>query len=189
MDVLERIAPRIYRIPPVAEPLSSDAFIIEGDMRYYVFDVGAGDAAYEAIAALDKPVTVILSHFHRDHTANMSRLAPEEVLVGARTRKQLGLGTLVDAPLKLRDGVTIDVCPCVSPHAPGCLIATVDGEYTLIGDLPYARPGVGQGEAKGMLNVLKRLPTKCFIPSHQESSPIVEREALLNGIRVHFGMS
>lgn len=188
MKNAEQIAPCIYRIPPVAEPLSSDAFIIEGDARYYVFDVGASDAAYEAIAALDKPVTVILSHFHRDHTANISRLAPDEVLVGARTRKQLGLGTLVDAPLVLRDGVTLDVRPCVSPHAPGCLIATVDGEFTLIGDLHYARPGTGQGEAKGMLNVLRRLPTRCFIPSHQEGSSIVERDALLNEIRVYYGI-
>ena len=185
---MEQIAPRIWRIPPEAEPLSSDAFIIEGDARYYVFDVGAGDAACEAIAALDKPVTVILSHFHRDHTANLARLFPAEVLVGARTRRQLGLGTLVDAPRMIRDGVCIDVRPCVSPHAPGCLIATVDGEFTLVGDLHYARPGTGQGEAKGMLNALKQVQTRYFIPSHMEGSPIVDRDVFFDEIRVYFGI-
>lgn len=185
---MKQIASRIWQIPSVSEPLSSDAFIIEGDARYYVFDVGASDAAFEAIAALRKPVTVILSHFHRDHTENMKRLALDEVLVGARTRKQLGCGTLVDAPLTIRDGVEIVVRPCVSPHAPGCLIATVDDTHTFIGDLHYARPGTGQGEAKGMLNELKRLETGTFIVSHSQSEPVVEKNLLLDEIRVHFGI-
>lgn len=181
---LERIAPRILRVPPVTEPLSSDAFIIEGDARYYVFDVGASDSAYAAIAVLDKPITVILSHFHRDHTANMARLTPADTLVGARTRKQLGLGTLLDRPLVIRDGVEILVQPCVSPHAPGCLIATVDRCCTLIGDLHYAQPGGGQGELRGMLNVLKKLDTQHFVVSHAAGSPLVEKQAFLQRIKV-----
>lgn len=188
MKLLECIAPGILRVLPEEEPLSSDAFIIEGEARYYVFDVGASDAAYDAIRALDKPVMAIISHFHRDHTANLPRLTLDEVLVGARSRKQLGIGTLVDAPVCIRDGVEIVVQPCVSPHAPGCLIATVGGRYTLIGDLHYARPGVGQGEAKGMLNALKRLSTECFIVSHAKGNPIVARDDLLRGIRVYYGM-
>ena len=182
------IAPRIRQIPAAAEPLSSDVFIIEGDTRYYVFDVGAGDEVCEAIAALDKPVTVILSHFHRDHTGNMSRLTPAETLAGARTMKYITGGTLVDAPLTIRDGVEIVVRPCVSPHAPGCLIATVDGLYTFIGDLHYARPGTGQGEAKGMLNVLKTLDTRYFVPSHQDGNPLIERAALLRDIKEYFSI-
>lgn len=185
---LEQIAPRIWRVPPEEEPLSSDAFIIEGDERYYVYDVGASEAAFAAIAALDKPVTAILSHFHRDHTANLSRLTPADTLVGARTRKQLGLGTLVDAPLIIRDGVEIVVQPCVSPHAPGCLIATVNGTHTLIGDLHYARPGKGQGEAKGMLNALKSLPTAFFIVSHAQGCPVVAKDVLLRETGVYFGI-
>lgn len=185
---MSSLTPRICRIPPVDEPLSSDVFIIEGNERCYVFDVGTSDAAYEAVAALKKPVTVILSHFHRDHIGNMSRLAPAEVLAGARTCKYVPNATLVDAPLVIRDGVTIVVQPCVSPHAPGCLIATVDGEVTFIGDLHYARSGTGQGEAKGMLNVLKKLNTRCFVPSHMQGDPLVEKDALLRDIREYFGI-
>lgn len=185
---LERIAPRILRVPPVKEPLSSDSFIIEGDARYYVYDVGASDAACTAIAALDKPVTVILSHFHRDHTANMTRLSPDEILVGARTRRQLGLGTLVDAPLHICDGVELLIQPCVSPHAPGCLIVTVDGLHTLIGDLHYARPEKGQGEAKGMWNQLKALQTEYFILSHSEGDPVVPKMKLLRDVEAYFGI-
>lgn len=184
---MNHLAPRIRRIPATPEPLSADVFIIEGDVRYYVFDVGASDEAHAAISALDKPLTVILSHFHRDHTANMSRLAPAETLAGARTCKYVPHATLVDAPLTIRDGVEIDVRPCVSPHAPGCLIATVDGEYTLLGDLTYARPETGQGEAKGMLNLLKTLDTRYFVPSHAEGEP-QEKAALLRDIKEYFGI-
>ena len=181
-----QIAPRIWRVPPEDEPLSADAFIIEGDSRCYVFDVGAGDAAFTALSALDKPVTAILSHFHADHIGNMARLAPEVILAGARTCKYVLNATLVDAPIVLRDGVEILVQPCVSPHAPGCLIATVDGTYTLLGDLSYARPGVGQGEAKGMLNVLKALHTQYFVPSHVKGDPLQEKSAFLRDVKEYF---
>ena len=187
MNELERIAPHILRVPPVDEPLSADIFIIEGDAQYYVYDVGASEAAYAAIAALDKPVTVILSHFHRDHTANMARICPKHTLVGARTRKQLGLGTLVDAPMTIRDGVEIVVQPCVSPHAPGCLIATVNGAYTLIGDLHYAQAGKGQGEVKGMRNALRALRTQFFVVSHVQGAPVVARDVFLSKIEVLYG--
>ena len=182
------IHPRIRRIPAVDEPLSADVFIIAGDERYYVFDVGTSDEAHAAIAALDKPVWAILSHFHQDHIGNMSRLCPEKVLAGARTCKYVDRATLVDAPLTIRDGVEIIVQPCVSPHAPGCLIATVDGEYTLIGDLTYARPGVGQGDAKGMMNVLKRVESRCFVPSHVQGDPRREKAEMLREIREYFNI-
>lgn len=185
---MNHLAPRIRQIPATENPLSADVFIIEGDTRCYVFDVGSNDEAFSAIAALDKPLTVILSHFHRDHTANMSRLTPEKVLAGARTCKYVDNATLVDAPLTIRDGVEIVVQPCVSPHAPGCLIATVDGEYTFIGDLHYARPGTGQGEAKGMLNALKTLDTRYFVVSHAPGSPLVEKSALLQSVKAYFAL-
>ena len=183
---MESITPRIRRIPAVDEPLSADAFIIEGDKRYYVFDVGASDEAYKAIVVLDKPVTVIISHFHRDHIGNMARLTPSETLAGARTCKYIPSAALMDAPLVIRDGVEIAIQPCVSPHAPGCLIATVDGSYTLLGDLSYARPGVGQGEAKGMYNMLKALQTRYFIPSHVKENPLVERDVFLRDVKAYF---
>lgn len=185
---MQIISRRFCQIPAVSEPLSSDVFIIEGSEKYYVFDVGSSDAAFEAISALDKPVTVILSHFHRDHSANMSRITPAETLAGARTMKYITGGALVDAPLTIRDGVEIVVRPCVSPHAPGCLIATVDGEYTFIGDLHYARPGTGHGEAKGMLNALKTLDTRYFVVSHAQGSPLVEKDALLQEVKAYFNL-
>ena len=181
-----QLAKKVCQIPAAKDPLSADVFIIEGDTRYYVFDVGCNDEAFEVLSTLDKPMTVILSHFHRDHIGNMARLAPDKVLAGARTCKYVDNATLVETPLIIRDGVEIVVQPCVSPHAPGCLIATVDGEYTFFGDLYYARPGTGQGEAKGMLNVLKTLNTRYFVVSHAQGNPLVEKAALLREIKAYF---
>jgi len=187
---MESLAPRIFHIPPTRDPLSADAFILAGDARYYVFDVGHSDDAYAAIAALDKPVTVILSHFHADHTGNIHRLSPAEILVGARTRKYIGAGTLVDAPLTIEDGITLTVQPCVSPHAPGSLILTMDDTYTFLGDAPYgARPGAGPGEATGMLRVLQRLRTQYFIPSHRPDRLFREKDEFLREIGAYFQQS
>lgn len=183
---LTQLAPRIWRLPPAEEPLSADVFLIEGDTRWFVFDVGSNDEALAVLSRLDKPVTVILSHFHRDHTANMHRFSPALTLAGARTLKHIPHGTLVDAPLTLRDGIEITVRPCVSPHAPGCLIATVDGMYTFIGDLTYARDARPQAEAKGMLNALRPVDTAYFVPSHMPGDPLVTKDALLCDIRGYF---
>ena len=168
----------ILRIPPQSDPLSSDVFVIEGRERFYVFDAGASDAAYEAVAGLEKPVTFILSHFHRDHTGNLSRLEGE-ILGGARTCKALGRGSRVDAPLLIEDGIRLLVQPCVSPHAPGCLILTVDEQLTFLGDLPYAQPGKGSGEMTGMLRTLQGVKTEAFVLSHGETFRAIPKAELL----------
>lgn len=172
----------LWRVPPQSVPLSSDVFIVEGNERFYVFDAGASDAAYKTIAGLGKPVTFILSHFHRDHTANLSRLEGE-VLGGARSCKYIGRGTKVDAALRIEDGLSLLVQPCVSPHAPGCLILTINHSCTLLGDLLYAQPGAGAGETVGMLRTLKGLDTRYFISSHGETVQLVAKESLLGALK------
>lgn len=185
--VPEAVAPGIVRVPPQEEPLSADVFIVAGREGSYVYDVGSSEAALRALRALDGPVTVVLSHFHRDHTANLAALSPDEVLVGARTRRQLGRGTLVDGE-RLLDGGRIRVLPCVSPHAPGCLIMVVDDTCALVGDLCYARPGEGQGEARGMLRVLRKLPVRWIIQSHGREVRLQERDELIRELRAYYGL-
>ncbi len=183
---MQRLTDRITRLPASENPLSADVFLIRGDRHTYVYDVGACDEAADLLCSLPEPPIVILSHFHRDHTGNIARVPVERVYVGARTRRQLGLGVLVEAPVRIEDGVTLEIRPCVSPHAPGCLIVTVDGTHTLIGDLAYACPGKGQGEARGMLRELTRLETAYFVPSHAPGDPVTPKERLLTGVREWF---
>lgn len=185
---MQEIAPGIFRVPPVREPLSSDVFVVEGEKRFYVLDAGTSDAAYEAIRSLTKPVWMILSHFHRDHIGNMERLSPERVLCGLRTRKYVKDCTPVEEEILMDDGVLIRVQPVVSPHAPGCVMMTVNDTYTFLGDAAYARPGEGQGEAKGLVNALKKLNTQYLIASHNPENPVEEKEAALRDIRQYFGI-
>ncbi len=177
---------RIAYLPASDDPLSADVFIIRGDRHTYVYDVGSNDEACALLRDLPEPPIIILSHFHCDHTGNIGRVPAEIVYVGARTRKQLGVGVLVDAPLRIEDGVTLDIRPCVSPHVPGALILTVDGTHTLIGDLHYARTGEGQGEAIGMLRTLKAIDTQFFLPSHVEGDPLMPRETFLQDVKTRF---
>lgn len=184
---MDDLSALVRRIPPTAEPLSSDAFIIEGTERCYVFDAGSSDVAYDAIRQLNKPVTFILSHFHGDHTGNLSRLEGQ-VLGGVRTCRYLGRGTRVEKPLTICDGVLLEVQPCVSPHAPGCLILTVDRQLTLLGDLTYPQPGRGAGEAVGMLRTLRTLDTQFFVESHGSAFAPVERGLFLKTLKDRFDL-
>lgn len=183
---MEQIADGIYRIPPCDEPLSSDVFIMEGRQRFYLYDAGCSDEAWRAVSALDKPVTAILSHFHRDHTGNLSRLDCH-ILGGARTCKTLGRGQLVNGPVHISDGINLCIQPCTSPHAPGCLILTLNDTYTLIGDLAYAQPGKGQGEAIGMFRLLSGLNTQYILPSHQRDHPVIPKADYLAELKKRFG--
>ena len=183
---MEQLLPHVFRILPGEEPLSSDVFVVEGENRYYVYDVGSNDEALRALEKLEKPVWVILSHFHQDHTANMARFSPEEVWCGARTKKYIGRGTTVEEERIIEDGVRIRVLPCVSPHAPGSLVMVVDDTWAFLGDLCYARPGMGRGEARGMYRVLKGMPVSYFIQSHRKEGLLQEKEALLREIREYF---
>jgi hypothetical protein len=81
----------------------------------------------------------------------------------------------VNEPVAINDGVRLLIQPCVSPHAPGCPILTVNETYTLIGDLAYAQPGKGQGEAVGMLRFLSGLNTQYFVPSHLQGNPLISK--------------
>ena len=78
--------------------------------------------------------------------------------------------------------------PCVSPHAPGCLIMVVDDAYALVGDLCYAHPGEGQGEARGMLRVLQKLPVRWIIQSHGHEVRLQERDELIRELRAYYGL-
>ncbi len=185
---MQRLTDRITYLPASDDPLSADVFLIRGDRRTYVYDVGSNDEACALLRDLPEPPVIILSHFHRDHTGNIGRVPTEMVYVGARTRKQLGVGVLVEAPLRIEDGVTLDIRPCVSPHVPGALILTVDGAHTLIGDLAYARPGEGQGEARGMLRALAALDTAYFVQSHALGDPCIPRADFFADVKARFSL-
>ena len=81
------ITDRISYIKATKLPLSSDVFIIEGDECVYLYDVGCNEENLNYINSINKPVKVILSHFHPDHTGNLDKITADTVYGGKATKK------------------------------------------------------------------------------------------------------
>lgn len=89
-----------------------------------------------AVSELNGSYRVVLSHFHRDHVENLSRLRVEELYVSGETRRHVNGGTVVEENVAV-DGLCVFRLP--SSHAKGCLGLEVDGEYTFVGDGLYSK--------------------------------------------------
>ena len=173
---MKTITDRISFLPSSEDPLSADVYVIRGDQRNYVVDVGSCDAAYDLISSLDKR-TIIITHFHDDHMKNLRRLevADEYLYITAQDRKVLGtyapsiLGTIVSAPIEINDGVKLVIAPMPSSHAKGSLGVVVDGEYLILGDGFYSSAkGYNVSLLADQIRVLKALSFTKVIMSHGE---------------------
>ncbi len=133
-----KINDRISYIPQEESPLSSDIVIVRGDSGMFIFDVGNNDRATEYLNSISAYKTVILSHFHSDHTAKLEDTIYDELYVGSRTYKSVRAGVTVNAPVILEDGVKIEIIPIPSTHAKGSLALVVDDEIVFTGDATYS---------------------------------------------------
>ena len=190
---MKTITDRISFLPSSEDPLSADVYIIRGDQRSYVVDVGSCDAAYDLISSLGKR-TIIITHFHDDHMKNLRRLevADEELYITTQDRKVLGtqaynaesidagdgrkasnfpkLGTLVDSPVEIHDGVKLVIAPMPSSHAKGSLGVIVDDEYLILGDGFYcSSKGYNVSLLADQIKTLKALSFTKVIMSHDET--------------------
>ena len=184
---MKKIGERITYLPASSDPLSADVYFIHGDQFCYIYDVGNNPQALEQIQGIDKEKVVILSHYHKDHTGNISDIHCRELYVGQLTRETIGKGTVVEDSLTIRDGVKIVIMPCPSPHVDGSLIVNVDSKYTLIADLYFTRPPFDREKAMQMLDTLAGMDTEFFVVSHQEKEKVIEKARLIGELRVHFG--
>ena len=72
------------------------------------------------------------------------------------------------------------------PHTDGCLIITVDNEYTLIADLYFTRPPFEMEKAMKMIETLRDIDTKYFVISHQEDEKVIPKETLITELTAYF---
>ncbi|MCR5556169.1 MAG: MBL fold metallo-hydrolase [Butyrivibrio sp.] len=190
---MKTITDRISFLPSSENPLSADVYIIRGDQKNYVVDVGSCDAAYDLISSLGKR-TIIITHFHDDHMKNLRRLdvVDEELYLTAQDRRVLAtdaynpelldegdgqkpvnfpkLGTLVESPTEIRDGVMLVIAPIPSSHAKGSLGVIVDDEYLILGDGYYSSAkGYNVSLLSEEIKTLKALSFTRVIMSHDET--------------------
>lgn len=184
--MVEHLGKEILHIPAGKTPLSSDVFLIRGESRWYLFDTGRNQESLDAILALEGAKTIILSHLHRDHMANLEKIEYDALYVGDLTAERLQIGTAVTESMVIEDGVHLEIRPCPSPHTGGSLILTVNGEYTLLGDLCYTRPSSDPTVMDAMLTALSQVGTRYFVLSHGTGECAVEKDAFLTYWRQAF---
>lgn len=182
-SALPGIGRDILYVPAEEEPLSSDAFLIRGRHYTYVYDVGSSQAARHQLQREEKPLVIMLSHLHADHTANLACLTYAKLYVGGKTRQKLRVGeTLTEDMLCFHDGPELELRRCPSVHENGSLILTVNREYTLLGDLVYPLHKPDLSLALDMLKQLTALDTRYFVVSHRKGK-VFEKAVFLRMVK------
>ena len=177
-----KLTDRISYLPAVEHPLSADIVLVRGDSGLFVFDVGNCDAATTYLNELHVHKTVILSHFHSDHTARLEDTVFDELYVGNQTFKSVRQGITVTEPVVLKDGIEVRIVPIPATHAKGSLLMVADG-VVFTGDATYAMWKDGKviynsQLLKGTIDTLKAQPEdKCYL-SH-DGGVIRQKEAIL----------
>ncbi len=193
---MKTITDRISFLPSSEDPLSADVYVIRGDERSYVVDVGSCDAAYNLISSLGKR-TIVITHFHDDHMKNLRRMEVEDknLFLTEQTRKVLDApvykelyvkkGTLVTAPITLTDGIKITVIPVPSSHAKGSLGVITDEEYLFLGDSFYSSAkGYNVSLLYDEIRILKEMSFTKVIMSHDEK--IYSREEIIGELESYY---
>lgn len=138
------ITDRISYLPGREEPLSSEVVVIKGEKYTWIYDVGDGEEALSFVKGFEGEKNVVLSHFHGDHTKNLSRVTYHQLYQGANTRKYTGAGEVVEQEMTIMDGVKLTLFPIPCSHAKGCIGLIVDDKYAFLGDAVY--PADKKGE-------------------------------------------
>ena len=84
MDISDKIVTltdTISYLPATEEPFSCDIGFVKTDDCTWIFDVGVGEAAAQAINAVQGKKKIVLSHFHPDHITNLPLVSYDELYV------------------------------------------------------------------------------------------------------------
>ena len=139
---------------------------------------------------------MILSHFHGDHVGSIGRVTFETVYAGPIMGKyyryfvkdyEKGRDAekyrAVTEPVRISDGIELEIYPMPSSHAKGSVLVQVNGEYILLGDGLYSR----SKERKAVYNVqllkeqirlLEKLPGDKVFLSH-EKRPVKAKKSMI----------
>ncbi len=156
---------RISYIEACDEPLSADIGVIRAEDGLWLYDVGCGA---ERVAGLTGSYSIVLSHFHADHTGNLDALRAEALYVSAETYRHVRRGTVIDADTWFGD---MHVFPLPSSHARGCLGLEVAERWAFVGDGLYSKVRDGcwvynAQQLQSEIKVLRALCAQDLLVSH-----------------------
>ena len=169
----KRITDRISYIVSGEVPLSAEVGVIRGNLFLWLFDVGNGDETLKAIQNINGGRNIVLSHFHKDHVANMNYMKYQKVYASPYTCKHLKLESDYMGEFNIEDGVKIRIFDLPSSHAKGCVAMEIDGTYCFVGDAIYSaakdgKPFYNAVVLKAEINVLKSIRSKYLLISHSD---------------------
>lgn len=183
MRELIRINDKISYIKSSDNPLSSDVYLIKGDLYTWIFDVGSDIETLDTINSIEGQKNIIISHFHADHIKNLDQIIFNELYVSKNTYKYSNAGIIVDDDIHIDDGIKIHIFKVPSSHAKGCLALEIDEEYVFLGDAIYPKNknGVREYNQQILYEEIKRL-SGCmgekFLLSH-DKSPVTRKEVIV----------
>lgn len=178
---------KISYIPACEGPLSADIGIIREGELIFLYDVGCGPVS---LSAIPEGVTdIVLSHFHQDHTGNLTEVRAEHIYGGKETCKHITGGTLVEKETEFGN---LRIFPLPSTHAAGSLGLEVDGSYAFVGDALYAKSQKGDYVYNAQLlkeeiAVLKSLKAEYLLVSHYKGL-LRKKSDVLKELETIYGM-
>lgn len=182
---LRSLSERVSYFPATRSPLSAEIGIVRGDQTDWIFDVGNGAAAVEAIRCLSRQRIIVLSHFHEDHTGNWGQIPYREMYCGEYTRRKLQAGTEIVTPITCHDGITLTIFPLPSTHSKGAVGLVVNDEYAFLGDATYGVQKQGRiaynlNKLREMISALEAIRARYFLISHaptfvQPKEPVIAK--------------
>lgn len=186
---IKKIDENISYIPASMNPLSADVVLIKTENATWIFDTGSNDEAFAEISAVQDTKNIVLSHFHPDHTANVTRLEFDNLYMNRHTAKyfrNIADGThgdnsnssknkpcitIVDGTFK-DESTGLKICTIPSSHAKGCL-CLVYKDYAFLGDATYCKEKNGSRvynvqQLKAEISFIESLQCRYVCLSHDE---------------------
>lgn len=174
MSSIITLTERISYLPATQVPFSCDIGFIKAqdpsqDLTW-IFDVGIGPGAVNAINSIQGKKNIVISHFHPDHIVNLPLVKYDQLFVSPNTKKYTHTGTVLSAPVQFDD---VQILPMPSSHAKGCL-ALVCGDYAFLGDGAFCKyKGIhhiyNAQILKEMIEFLEKLECRYFCLSHENN--------------------
>ncbi len=189
---IKKIDENISYIPASMNPLSADVAFIKTENATWIFDAGSSDEAFDAISAVQGKKNIVLSHFHPDHTANVTRLEFDNLFMSNHTARYFrnfidgthgGNSGISNSDnnkpdVKIVDGTFKDestgpkIYTIPSSHAKGCL-CLVYKDYAFLGDATYCKEKNGSRvynvqQLKAEISFIESLQCRYICLSHDE---------------------
>lgn len=180
---MKQINEVISYLLPTEEPLSANVFFIDSENTTFIYDVGSNEEARNEIAKIKKSKTIILSHFHQDHTANMQAITYNDLYVGDKTLKYFPDGIVVKERKVINENPRIEIISISSSHSKGSLCLLIDNTYFLTGDSLYTSSVKGRQAYNAQflretILTLKEIDFKYAVLSHDEQMIYAKEETI-----------